>query len=50
VNPAAALVAQADPIARRLAALKRRAGGSGVPAIDLNDNVGPWRSDFRKTP
>ena len=50
MTPAAALVAQADPIARRLAALKRRAGASALPTIDFNDNVGQWRSDFRKTP
>ena len=47
---AAALVAQADPIARRLAALKRRAGASSVAMNDLNLNLGQWRSDFRKTP
>ena len=50
MTPAAALVAQADPIARRLAALKRRAGASSVAMNDLNVNVGQRRSDFRKTP
>ena len=45
----AALVAQAEPMARRLAALKRRAGTAGVATIYINDNFGQWRSDFRKT-
>jgi len=44
-----ALVAQAEPMAIRLAALKRRAAAAGVPAIYINDNFGQWRSDFRKT-
>jgi nicotinamidase-related amidase len=44
-----ALVAQAEPMALRLAALKRRASAAGVPAIYINDNFGQWRSDFRKT-
>jgi nicotinamidase-related amidase len=44
-----ALVAQAEPMARRLAALKRRAGAAGVATIYINDNFGQWRSDFRKT-
>ena len=44
-----ALVAQAEPMAVRLAALKRRASAAGVPAIYINDNFGQWRSDFRKT-
>jgi nicotinamidase-related amidase len=45
----AALVAQAEPMATRLAALKRRASAAGVPAIYINDNFGQWRSDFRRT-
>jgi nicotinamidase-related amidase len=45
----AALVAQAEPMAARLSALKRRATAVGVPAIYINDNFGRWRSDFRKT-
>ena len=45
----AALVAQAEPMALRLAALKRRTSAAGVPAIFVNDNFGQWRSDFRKT-
>ena len=44
-----ALVAQAEPMAIRLAALKRRARASGVPCIYINDNFGQWRSDFRQT-
>ena len=44
-----ALVAQAEPMATRLAALKRRAAAAGVPSIYINDNFGRWRSDFRKT-
>ena len=45
----AALVSQAEPMARRLATFKRRATAGGVPAIYINDNFGQWRSDFRKT-
>jgi nicotinamidase-related amidase len=44
-----ALVAQAEPMAIRLAALKRRATAAGVPTIYINDNFGQWRSDFRRT-
>ena len=44
-----ALVAQAEPMALRLAALKRRAAAAAVPCIYINDNFGQWRSDFRKT-
>jgi nicotinamidase-related amidase len=44
-----ALVALAEPMAMRLAALKRRAATAGVPAIYINDNFGQWRSDFRQT-
>jgi nicotinamidase-related amidase len=43
------LVAQAEPMAMRLAALKRRAAAAGVPCIYVNDNFGQWRSDFRQT-
>ena len=42
------LVAQAVPMARRIAALKRRAKAAGIPAIYVNDNFGRWQSDFRK--
>jgi nicotinamidase-related amidase len=44
-----ALVAQAEPMALRLAALKRRASAAGVPIVYVNDNFGQWRSDFRQT-
>ena len=44
-----AIVAQAEPMALRLAALKRRAAAAGVPVIYVNDNFGQWRSDFRQT-
>jgi nicotinamidase-related amidase len=44
-----ALVAQAEAMATRLAALKRRSAAAGVPSIYINDNFGRWRSDFRKT-
>ena len=43
------LVAQAEPMAARLAVFARRAGAMGVPAIYVNDNFGQWRSDFRRT-
>jgi nicotinamidase-related amidase len=46
---AAALVAQAEAMAGRLARLKSRASAAGVPTIYINDNFGQWRSDFRKT-
>jgi nicotinamidase-related amidase len=45
----APLVEQAEAMATRLAALKRRAAAAGVPVIYINDNFGRWRSDFRKT-
>ena len=43
------LIEQAEPMARRLVALKRRAANAGVPVIYINDNFGQWRSDFRQT-
>jgi len=43
------LVAQAEPMAVRLAELKRRATAAGVPCLYVNDNFGQWRSDFRHT-
>jgi len=43
------LIAAAEPMAVRLAALKRRATAAGVPVIYINDNFGQWRSDFRQT-
>jgi nicotinamidase-related amidase len=36
------------PAARRIAALKKRVGRKGVPAIYVNDNFGRWRSDFKR--
>ena len=42
------LVRQALPMARRLAALKKRARKAGVPAIYVNDNFGRWQSDFHR--
>ncbi len=42
-----ALLAQALPMAERLAVLKRRLRARGVPAVYVNDNFGRWRSDFR---
>ena len=44
-----AIVAQAEPMALRLKALKRRAAAAGLPCIYINDNFGRWRSDFRQT-
>ena len=46
---AAPLVAQAEPMALRLAGFKERASAAGVPAVYVNDNFGQWRSDFRRT-
>ena len=43
------LVEQAEAMATRLAALKRRTARAGIPSIYVNDNFGQWRSDFRKT-
>ncbi len=37
----------ARPMVERIAALKRRARGAGIPAIDVNDNFGRWRSNFQ---
>ena len=42
------LLQQALPMARALAAFKRRAKAARVPAIYVNDNFGRWRSDFPK--
>jgi nicotinamidase-related amidase len=42
------LLRYALPMAERLAALKRRAAGAGVPAVYVNDNFGRWQSDFPK--
>ncbi len=40
------LLAQALPVARRIAAFKRRARHAGIPTIYVNDNFGRWRSDL----
>lgn len=34
------------PMARQIAALKRRARREGVPVVYVNDNFGRWRSNF----
>jgi nicotinamidase-related amidase len=44
-----ALIEEAEPMAGRLSAFKRRAVRAGVPVIYVNDNFGQWRSDFRRT-
>jgi len=43
-----ALLKNALPAAKNLAALKRRAKNAGIPVIYANDNFGKWRSDFRQ--
>jgi nicotinamidase-related amidase len=40
------LLRYALPMARKIAALKKRAKQEGVPVVYLNDNFGRWRSDF----
>ena len=45
---AESLIVQAEPMAGRLATLKRRAARAGLPVIYVNDNFGQWRSDFRR--
>ncbi len=40
------LLAQARPMATRLAELKQRAKAAGIPVIYANDNFGRWQSDF----
>lgn len=42
------LLRHALPMARRLAALKRRIKEAGLPVIYVNDNFGKWQSDFNK--
>lgn len=44
-----AMIPDAEEMAVRLAALKRRAARAGLPVIYINDNFGQWRSDFRRT-
>lgn len=43
------LLRHALPMARALAALKRKTKAARVPVIYANDNFGRWRSDFPKT-
>jgi nicotinamidase-related amidase len=40
------LLRHALPMARQIAALKRRARQKSIPVIYVNDNFGRWRSDF----
>lgn len=42
-----AILSNAVPMAKRLAALARRARDAGIAVIYVNDNFGKWRSDFR---
>jgi len=42
------LLEYALPMARRIAALKRRAKAHRIPAIYVNDNFGQWRADFHR--
>ena len=42
------LLENALPVAKRLAAFKKRAKEAGVPIIYVNDNFGKWQSDFNK--
>lgn len=36
------------PMAKKIAALKKRAKEQNIPAIYVNDNFGKWQSDFKK--
>jgi nicotinamidase-related amidase len=42
------LVRHALPMARRLAALKKRARAANIPSIYVNDNFGKWQSDLTR--
>jgi Amidases related to nicotinamidase len=42
------LLEHALPMARKIAALKKRARKANVPIIYVNDNFGKWQSDFSK--
>lgn len=44
----ARLLRYALPMAKRIAALKKRTSKVGIPTIYVNDNFGRWRSDFRR--
>ncbi len=43
-----AIVRQAPAMAKRLAALKKRAKATKIPVVYINDNFGRWQSDFRR--
>ena len=43
-----ALLGEALPMAKRLAALVERARRARLPIVYVNDNFGKWRSDFSK--
>jgi nicotinamidase-related amidase len=43
------LLAQALPMASKIAALKRKAAHLRIPTVYVNDNFGQWKSDFRHT-
>ena len=45
---ASQLLRHANPMARKIAHLKKRAKAAGIPVIYVNDNFGRWRSDFRR--
>ena len=42
------LLRHALPMAKRIAALKKRAKHAGIPTVYVNDNFGKWQSDFCK--
>jgi nicotinamidase-related amidase len=42
------LLKHALPMAKRIAALKRRCKQAEIPIIYVNDNFGKWQSDFNK--
>lgn len=43
------LLERAQPMAERIASLKKKARELKVPVIYVNDNFGKWRSDFKQT-
>jgi nicotinamidase-related amidase len=43
------LLEHALPMARRLAAFKKKARAAGCAVIYVNDNFGQWQSDFKQT-
>ena len=42
------LLRYALPASKRLASLKKRLAGAGVPVVYVNDNFGHWQSDFKQ--